>query len=85
MNIKTILVDDEPLAVAELQAMLKNHDDIEVVAVSYDYTLVSNDFGNSWTYYRNGLLDGGNWNFIWLDDNTLVNVTQEYADVIKIE
>jgi hypothetical protein len=57
----------------------------KVVAVSYDYTLVSNDFGNSWTYYRNGLLDSGNWNFIWLDDNTLVNVTQEYADVISIE
>lgn len=36
MNIKTILVDDEPLAVAELQAMLMNHDDIEVVTVSYD-------------------------------------------------
>lgn len=36
MKIKTILVDDEPLAVAELQAMLKNHDDLEVLAVSYD-------------------------------------------------
>jgi two-component system, LytTR family, response regulator len=36
MKVKTILVDDEPLAVAELQAMLKSHDDIEVVAVSYD-------------------------------------------------
>lgn len=57
----------------------------KVVVVSYDYTLVSNDFGSSWTYYRNGLLDGGRWNFIWLDDSTLVNVTQEYADVIKIE
>ncbi len=36
MSIKTIIVDDEPLAVAELQSMLKNHEDIEVVAVSYD-------------------------------------------------
>lgn len=36
MKVKTILVDDEPLAVAELQTMLKHHDDIEVVAVSYD-------------------------------------------------
>lgn len=36
MKIKTILVDDEPLAVAELQSMLKAHEDIEVVAVSYD-------------------------------------------------
>jgi DNA-binding NarL/FixJ family response regulator len=36
MSIKTILVDDEPLAIAELQSMLKTHEDIEVVAVSYD-------------------------------------------------
>lgn len=57
----------------------------KVVVLSYYYTLVSNNFGSSWTYYRNGLLDGGNWSFIWLDDSTLVNVTQEYADVIKIE
>jgi|GEM_PF-6017759 len=57
----------------------------KLVLLSYNYTLVSNDFGNSWTYYRNGLLDGGSWNFIWLDDNTLVNVTQEYADVIRID
>ena len=57
----------------------------KVVVVSYDYTLVSDNFGSSWTYYRNGLLNGGNWNFIWLDDNTLVNVTQEFADVIKVD
>lgn len=36
MSIKTILIDDEPLAIAELQNMLKTHDDIEVVAVCYD-------------------------------------------------
>lgn len=36
MSIKTVLVDDEPLAIAELQSMLKNHDDIEVVTVCYD-------------------------------------------------
>jgi two-component system LytT family response regulator len=36
MSIKTILVDDEPLAVAELQSMLKHHEDIEIVATSYD-------------------------------------------------
>lgn len=57
----------------------------KLVLLSYNYTLVSRDFGTTWTYYRNGLLDGGAWNFIWLDDNTLVNVTQEYADVITIE
>lgn len=56
-----------------------------LVLVSYDYTLVSKDFGNTWMYYRNGLLNGGNWNFIWLNDNTLVNVTQEYAAVINIQ
>ena len=57
----------------------------KLVLLSYHYTLVSKDFGNTWTYYRNGLLDGGTWNFIWLDDNTLVNVTQEYVDEIKID
>jgi two-component system LytT family response regulator len=36
MSIKTILVDDEPLAVAELQSMLKHHEDIEIVATRYD-------------------------------------------------
>lgn len=36
MKIKTILIDDEPLAVAELQSMLKGHDDIEVIAVSHE-------------------------------------------------
>jgi hypothetical protein len=57
----------------------------KVVLLSYDYTLVSKDFGNTWMYFRNGLLNGGNWNFIWLDDNTLVNVLSEYADIIKVE
>lgn len=36
MKIETILVDDEPLAVAELQRMLKNHEDIDVIAVSHE-------------------------------------------------
>lgn len=36
MSIKTILVDDEPLAITELQSMLKSHADIEVVGVSHD-------------------------------------------------
>jgi len=36
MKIKTILVDDEPLAVAELQDMLKSYDDIDVIAVSHE-------------------------------------------------
>jgi two-component system, LytTR family, response regulator len=36
MKIETIVVDDEPLAVAELQRMLKNHEDIDVIAVSHE-------------------------------------------------
>lgn len=36
MKIKTILIDDEPLAVAELEHMLKNHESIEVTAVSHE-------------------------------------------------
>ena len=36
MKIATILIDDEPLAVAELQSMLRNFEQIEVTAVSYD-------------------------------------------------
>lgn len=31
MTIKTLLIDDEPLALLELQAMLKKHTDIEVI------------------------------------------------------
>ena len=31
MSIKTILIDEEPLAIMELQAMLKKHTDIDVV------------------------------------------------------
>lgn len=38
MKIGTILVDDEPLAVAELQSMLNNHEEIKVIAVSYEAT-----------------------------------------------
>lgn len=38
MRIKAILVDDEPLAVAELQSMLKHFDSIEVADVSHDAT-----------------------------------------------
>lgn len=34
MSIKTILIDDEPLAIIELQAMLKKHTDIDVVATA---------------------------------------------------
>jgi len=34
MSIKTILIDDEPLAIMELQAMLKKYIDIEVVATA---------------------------------------------------
>ena len=34
MSIKTILIDDEPLAIMELQAMLKKHTDIDVVATA---------------------------------------------------
>lgn len=36
MKIRTILVDDEPLAVTELQRMLSRHDEVEVVAVSHE-------------------------------------------------
>ncbi len=36
MKIKTIVVDDEPLAVAEMQNMLKDHENIDVIAVCYD-------------------------------------------------
>ena len=36
MKIKTILIDDEPLAVAELEHMLKHHDTIEVIATSHE-------------------------------------------------
>ena len=56
----------------------------KLVVVSYNYTLVSRDFGRSWTFYKNGAFTGGDWNFIWLDDNTLVNVTNYYADVMRI-
>ncbi len=31
MSIKTILIDDEPLAIMELQAMLKKHTEIEII------------------------------------------------------
>ena len=34
MSIKTILIDDEPLAIMELQAMLKKHNDIDVVTTA---------------------------------------------------
>lgn len=34
MGIKTLLIDDEPLAVAELQNMLQKHIDIEVIATA---------------------------------------------------
>ncbi len=34
MSIKTILIDDEPLALLELQAMLKKHSDIDVIATA---------------------------------------------------
>jgi hypothetical protein len=54
------------------------------VLVSYHYTLISNDFGKTWTFYENGTFNGGEWNFIWLDDNTLVNVTPYYADFMEI-
>lgn len=56
----------------------------KLVVVSYNYTLVSRDFGRSWIFYKNGTFTGGDWNFIWLDDNTLVNVTNYYADVMRI-
>lgn len=36
MSIKTILIDDEPLALLELKEMLKKHTDIEVVATAAD-------------------------------------------------
>jgi two-component system, LytTR family, response regulator len=36
MAIKTLLIDDEPLALAELQTMLQKHSDIEVIAVAGD-------------------------------------------------
>jgi hypothetical protein len=53
----------------------------KIVLVSYNYTMASNDFGRTWTFYNNGTFSNGQWNFIWLDDNTLVNVTNYYADV----
>jgi hypothetical protein len=56
----------------------------KLVLVSYHYTLISNDFGKTWTFYENGTFNGGEWNFIWLDDNTLVNVTPYYADFMEI-
>jgi hypothetical protein len=56
----------------------------KLVLLSYHYTLVSTDFGKTWIFYANGSFTGGGWNFIWLDDNTLVNVTQYYADVMEI-
>lgn len=36
MKVTTMLVDDEPLAVAEMLSMLKNHLEIDVLAVCYD-------------------------------------------------
>jgi hypothetical protein len=56
----------------------------KLVLVSYHYTMVSTDFGKTWTFYNNGTFNGGEWNFIWLDDNTLVNVTNYYADAFTI-
>ena len=56
----------------------------KLVLLSYNYTMVSLDFGQTWTFFRNGAFTGGEWNFIWLDDNTLVNVTTYYADVMYI-
>lgn len=56
----------------------------KLVLLSYNYTMISTDSGNTWTFYRTGSFAGGNWNFIWLDDNTLVNVTNEYADMFLI-
>jgi hypothetical protein len=56
----------------------------KLVLVSYHYTMVSTDFGKTWTFYNNGTFNGGEWNFIWLDDNTLVNVTNYYADTFII-
>jgi hypothetical protein len=57
----------------------------KLVLLSYHYTMVSTDFGKTWTFYANGTFTGGEWNFIWLDDRTLVNVTPYYADVMLIE
>lgn len=57
----------------------------KLVLLSYHYTMVSPDFGKTWTFYANGTFTGGEWNFIWLDDRTLVNVTPYYADVMLIE
>ncbi len=34
MSIKTILIDDEPLAIAELQAMLRAYEEVEIVATA---------------------------------------------------
>lgn len=56
----------------------------KLVLVSYHYTMISNDFGMTWTFYENGTFSGGDWNFIWLNDNTLVNVTPYYADFMEI-
>jgi len=38
MSIKTILIDDEPLALLELQAMLKKHTDIQVMETAINAT-----------------------------------------------
>jgi hypothetical protein len=56
----------------------------KVVIVSYNYTMTSNDFGKTFAFYSNGTFNNGQWNFIWLDDNTLANVTNYYADVFEI-
>ena len=57
----------------------------KLVLLSYDYMMVSTDFGLTWKFYENKPFSGGEWNFIWLDDNTLVNVTQHYADYFTIQ
>jgi len=36
MTIKTLLIDDEPLAVTELEHMLRQHDELEILGASYD-------------------------------------------------
>jgi hypothetical protein len=55
------------------------------VLLSYHYTMVSNDFGRTWTFYQNPAFSGGSWNFLWIDDNVLANFTDYYVDYFELD
>ncbi len=56
----------------------------KVVVLSYNYTMVSSDFGKTWIFYSNALIAGGSWNVFWLNDNTICSINNMECDFIKI-